>query len=294
MESITPEIIKHLFKETQKATSNRLFVDQTHEPIHKSNIYLFEINMRSYLEKSKIYLIGIEYNILGSAIFNMILPNKEKIALKIDEMDEMNNEINLINLGDWQDAWRSNVVAPGKKWIIDNIGAIAMPHANDTRHSFGNFDLDFYLKLFIAAMVKGLKYIASRNIVHDDLQLRNIIFLTGDLAKPKIIDFSISSQIGSRVCSNPFGDGSLRLKGSTASDIQALGVILYELLTNIHWTKFNNIVEAINLPKENNIPSLIEATKGDKKLANLIHCMIEQDPKKRITLNQIKEHPFFK
>ncbi|XP_055306250.1 calcium/calmodulin-dependent protein kinase kinase 1 isoform X2 [Sitodiplosis mosellana] len=149
----------------------------------------------------------------------------------------------------------------------------------------------------------GLEYLHYQRIIHGDIKPDNL--LLGECGSVKIADLG--------VCNEFLGEDASMNNGSTAgtpafrapetlntgqysysgkaADIWALGATLYSLVYG-------------SVPyMANNVPSVYEKIKNDRlqfpsdivisaELRDLIVKMLEKDPSKRITLPQIKEHPW--
>lgn len=149
-------------------------------------------------------------------------------------------------------------------------------------------------KIYIAEITLALEYLHNIGIIYRDLKPENI--LIDENGHTKLTDFGLSKEAS---------NNSYSLNGTTEYmspemitqseygveiDIWALGILLYEMLTNV--TPFysqnrNKMMENII----NSNPDLLSI--HDKKAANLIRNLLVKDPKKRFTIKDIKSHPFF-
>ena len=148
--------------------------------------------------------------------------------------------------------------------------------------------------------VSGLEYCHRRKVIHRDLKLENILIDTS--GKIKIADFGLSNtiQFGKKMntsCGTPLyrmeiieaacsADG----KGTGAEcDIWSLGVILYTMICGFLPFQAGNIKKLYNLILKGNyiIPDYIS-----QESKNLIQLMLTVDIEKRITLSQLRNHPW--
>ena len=75
------------------------------------------------------------------------------------------------------------------------------------------------------------------------------------------------------------------------ADLWSSGVVLYSLLSGTMPFKANNMSDLQNLIVSANYPELKEVSKD---ASELITALLEVDPKKRLTADQVLNHPFLK
>jgi eukaryotic-like serine/threonine-protein kinase len=142
------------------------------------------------------------------------------------------------------------------------------------------------------AICEALEYIQSLGVVHRDLKPENIII--DDEDRIKLIDFGIASQVGARrltfgklsqVMGTPDYISPEQVKGKRGdgrSDIYALGVMLYEMLTGK--TPFpgkNPFVSMHNRLVNNPVPPREIDPSITPELQEIIYRALERDPKNR-------------
>ncbi|XP_071810405.1 uncharacterized protein [Asterias amurensis] len=144
-------------------------------------------------------------------------------------------------------------------------------------------------------IVSAVRYIHKNNIVHRDLKLENIL-LDSDF-KVKIADFGLSSKFDhSRLldtfCGSPLYASPEIINGSPYHgpevDCWSLGVILYAMVYRtmpFHGADFNQLKKQIAKGDFVEPPELSDAS-------DLIHRMLTVDPKKRIPIEGIINHPW--
>ena len=152
---------------------------------------------------------------------------------------------------------------------------------------------------FFYQLINGLEYIHSLGIVHRDLKPENLLLTSEHILK--IIDFGLSNYFKenqepllSTPCGSPCYASPEMVAGKKYNgfkiDIWSCGIILYAMLCGYlpfedpdNEVLFKKILEC-NLE----FPSYI------KKLSiDLITKILVTDPEKRITIPEIKKHPFF-
>ncbi|XP_054724483.1 serine/threonine-protein kinase PLK4-like [Uloborus diversus] len=151
----------------------------------------------------------------------------------------------------------------------------------------------------IKQVLEGLLYLHSKNIIHRDLTLRNIL-LTKDM-KIKIADFGLSTQlksadekkftmVGTAQFMSPELTMGARSCHGKGVDIWALGCVLYALLVGTPPFDGRDIGEIFKKARKCDvkIPAFVS-----KVAAKLISDLMEKDPGCRIDLNGVLRSPFF-
>jgi serine/threonine protein kinase len=141
-------------------------------------------------------------------------------------------------------------------------------------------------------IAEALAYIHSRGVVHRDLKPENIMVGPGD--RIKLIDFGIAGQEGSRrltfaklsqVMGTPEYISPEQVKGKRGdgrSDVYALGIMLYEMLTGQPPFQGPNPFAIMNDRLLNNpIPPREIDPSISPQLQEIIYRAIERDPKNR-------------
>ncbi len=137
-----------------------------------------------------------------------------------------------------------------------------------------------------------LDYIHSRGIVHRDLKPENIMVDADD--KIKLLDFGIAAKAGARRLT--FGKLSPTMgtpdyispeqvqgkRGDFRSDIYAVGVMLYEMLTGQLPYEGDNAWIVMNAKLQNNPPSPREIDPDiSQSMENILLRALARDPKER-------------
>ena len=152
-------------------------------------------------------------------------------------------------------------------------------------------------------LISGVEYIHSKNVCHRDLKPENLLINEED--EMKIIDFGLSNyfygeeKLLTTPCGSPCYASPEMILGKDYNgfciDVWSSGIILYAMLCGylpfeegedeIHnELLFKNIVECkVEYPEEFIGPMA----------KDLLQKIIVRDPQKRITIKQIKKHPFF-
>ena len=161
------------------------------------------------------------------------------------------------------------------------------------------FDEKFICKIF-CQMLSAIEYLHNNYIVHRDIKLENAIFDEyGDI---KLTDFGFSKKLkkgeylkdhrGSEIYSSPEVliyendyDGYL-------ADIWSLGICLFFLIFKEY--PFSDEPDDFKDKLRDNDLIFPEASDASDLVKDLIKKILEKNPKKRINITQIKQHPWLK
>ena len=151
-------------------------------------------------------------------------------------------------------------------------------------------------KLIFKQMIEGLKYIHKKKVVHRDIKLDNILIdLTNTI---KICDFGVSryyskDELMFEHCGTPayispeiFENNGYQ---GTGCDIWSAGVTLYYMLGGVQPFKANSIKDLEKNIKKGDFKPLEEVS---SEANNLIKGMLQVNPKKRLTVDEILNHPW--
>ena len=151
-------------------------------------------------------------------------------------------------------------------------------------------------KILFSQLIQGIKYIHSKGIVHRDIKLENILLDLNNIVK--ICDFGVGklTQKGQKLldqCGTPVYMAPEIIQGEGYEgfpvDVWSAGVALYIMLSgNIPFNrdKTHDLQSAIiNLPYKK-IEDISESAN------DLLEKILEKDPSKRYTPEQILEHPW--
>ena len=228
----------------------------------------------------------------------------EKVAIKILEKRKIKNKTDQIRV-----ERELNIL---KK--INHINIVRIIQTKEDQNNiyiimeFIDYDLFLHIvnnkrldekesSLYFFQLITGLEYIHFLNIVHRDLKPENLLLTKKRILK--IIDFGLSNYfMGDELLLTPCGSPSYTppemIKGykynGFAVDIWSTGIILYGMLCGYlpfeerdNKALFKKIIKCkVNYPKyiSNNAQ-------------NLLKKILVANPDKRITINEIKKHPFY-
>lgn len=160
---------------------------------------------------------------------------------------------------------------------------------------------DIEIQCYTIQIIKALKYIHSHKIIHRDLKLGNL-FVTNKL-EVKLGDFGLAARIeyeGQRrktVCGTPnyIAPEVLEKKNghSYEVDVWSLGVIIYTLYVGRPPYETADVKLTYKRIKINNY-SFPENIKIHYLAKRLISSILNLDPSKRPTLDQILDHDYFR
>jgi len=153
--------------------------------------------------------------------------------------------------------------------------------------------------LLFKQIISGVEYCHQNMIVHRDLKPENLL-LSADRKHLVISDFGLSTGMqGSRNllktrCGTVHYISPEVAKGDPyvgmPSDIWSVGIILYAMVTaSLPFDGPNSIAVLKKIVRRDfSIPATVP-----KELQDLIRLMLTLDPKERITIQQIRQHPWY-
>ena len=158
-------------------------------------------------------------------------------------------------------------------------------------------------------ILEALKYLASKEILHSDLKLENIMFVNAADATSthkddwalKIVDFGLAVDLsGGKKTSGFYGtlpymcpEVVSNATYDCAYDMWTLGVIMFTILSEGYFP-FGSTEDGdelfLNIVNRNFISSIAESANIEAR--HLMHCLLQVDPKKRLTAAQALEHVY--
>jgi 5'-AMP-activated protein kinase catalytic alpha subunit len=146
-------------------------------------------------------------------------------------------------------------------------------------------------------LINGLQYIHSKNIVHRDLKPENLLINKKNILK--IIDFGLSNYYKdnnflSTPCGSPCYASPEMIAGKKYDgnliDVWSSGIILFAMLCG--YLPFDGLSNEILFKKI--LKCKIEYPKYLSNTAiDLLKKILVNEPKNRITISEIKKHPFY-
>ena len=153
----------------------------------------------------------------------------------------------------------------------------------------------------LTVLVKTVQFLHNNQIIHRDLKPENILFsITGDYKSMKVIDFGLSiekQEYDNCRVGSPYYMAPEMINGEFyyESDIWSIGVILYLMVTG-HYAFYakhkRKLFDKIKEGKYNN--ERLNEVSCSEELKDLIRKLLIVNHKKRLSIQGILEHPFFK
>ena len=151
---------------------------------------------------------------------------------------------------------------------------------------------------FFRQLISAMEYLSSLSIVHRDIKPENIL-LNSDHTQIKLIDFGLSNynekgELLQSSCGSPCYASPEMLSGKPycglETDIWSAGIVLYSMLVGglpFDDVELKNLYTQIKEGKFY-IPSTLSLEAID-----LLKKILRVEPYKRITIKEMKEHPWF-
>ena len=155
------------------------------------------------------------------------------------------------------------------------------------------------IKLFFAEVILAFEHIHKHNTVYRDLKPENIILDEG--GHIKICDFNLAKsgvtkeKKANSFCGSPMYLSPDMLTGNGVDqrcDIYGIGLIIYELISGSPVFTADDIETLYVDIRRNKINFNMPGITGEIK--DLLQKILVADPEKRISLEEMKKHPYFK
>ena len=261
-----------------------------------------EIKIGNYLIKKT-----LGKGTFGKVKLGIFLPKNKKVAVKILEKKRLKDEDDEIRLKRefemLQQFSHPNVITVSEIFESEDAYFTIMEYC-DGGELFNYIVINKYLSeekssFFFYQLINGLEYIHSLGIVHRDLKPENLLLTHDHILK--IIDFGLSNyfkkdqlELLETPCGSPCYASPEMLSGQNYDgfkiDIWASGIILFAMLCG--FLPFDH--------KDNDklflkiLECKIQYPKNLSKMAkDLLKKILVPDPNKRITIPEIKKHPFY-
>jgi serine/threonine protein kinase len=155
------------------------------------------------------------------------------------------------------------------------------------------------IKLCLAEIILAIDCIHKHNIIYRDLKPENILLDTS--GHINICDFNLSKmdvpkdQRADSFCGSPMYLSPEMLCGRGVDyrcDIYGLGLLMYELIVGIPAYNANDIQSLYDLIRRNYID--LKSPNMSEEARDLLGKILKKNPEFRISLEEIKKHPYFK
>lgn len=257
----------------RKRAQSNILRQGPHRPFRRapnSNLEAHGSSMRTAEQNDALYLIREEVAIMKK----LNHPNLVQLIEVLDDPEEDSLYM---------------VMEMCKKGVVMQVGLdeTAKPYSEETcRHLFRD-------------LILGIEYLHAQGVIHRDIKPDNLLLSEDDVLK--VVDFGVSQMFekpgpmrtaksaGSPAFLPPELCGKHGDVSGTAADIWSMGVSLYCLKYGsipFHTESMMEMYDAIK-SKEPKIPA-----DESPVLVDLFKRVLEKDPEKRITMLELREHPW--
>lgn len=159
------------------------------------------------------------------------------------------------------------------------------------------------MQYFLLQLIDAVQYLHSHSIIHRDLKLGNV-FLDENL-EVKVGDLGLAAQLSDpserkkTMCGTPNYIAPEILQSSSHRaysyevDIWAVGVMTYTMLIGKAPFDGGNVKTTYQKIQENEYSFPVNERHISHQARMFIRSILTKDPGSRLTLEQMKEHPFF-
>jgi serine/threonine protein kinase len=160
------------------------------------------------------------------------------------------------------------------------------------------------IKKWMRQLVSAVSYIHSKGVLHNDIKPANIlldennnIFLCDFGGAQKMSEVKEMKYYTPAYCAPELLSGLVKrnsMIATTKTDIWSLGCVLYFLLTGEDLFFTNSVTDVLEGIEQSDFADFVNLVFYDKEGDLLLSRMLEIDPEKRATLEEIANHPYLK
>ena len=242
----------------------------------------------------------------GKVKLSIHLPTKEYVAIKIlekskiqekEELERVEKEIKYLKMFDHPNIIQIyEVISTMKNFyiVMEYVSGGELFNYIVEREKINEKEASF----FFAQLIYGLKELDSKKICHRDIKPENLLLTEKKIIK--IIDFGLSNEYKDYLttqCGSPCYAAPEMIKGMKYSglmiDLWACGIILFAMLCGYlpFDDRDNNILFRKILQCKLEFPDEKETHLSDEA-KDLIKRILNPNPLKRITIDEVLSHPF--
>lgn len=174
-------------------------------------------------------------------------------------------------------------------------------------------------RLYFRDMILGIEYLHSQGVIHRDIKAENLLLDEDDVLK--IADFGVSElfneqegekDIVTKTAGSPaymapelavISNGTLmdlavtkdiptNMLSGRSADIWSMGVTLYYMIFGILPFRADNVMDLFTKIVIDDVDYLIDPDQLDPDLIDLFNRILCKSPQKRITMDELRQHPW--